>query len=107
MQTKKAIIEKYIVPAFKGRDIRSITIRDLMEWQGRELFQKDENGERKLSDTYSLSFIQRVLRKDRKIFSALVPDKEKPTDFFSVGFVSYVKLMCFFIPIPPFRGAST
>lgn len=52
MQTKKAIIEKYIVPAFKGRDIRSITIRDLMEWQGRELFQKDENGERKLSDTY-------------------------------------------------------
>ncbi|MDD6012780.1 MAG: site-specific integrase [Oscillospiraceae bacterium] len=52
MQTKKAIIEKYITPYFRGRDIRTITIRELMQWQANELYKKDETGKRVYSDTY-------------------------------------------------------
>ena len=52
MTTKESIINNYILPEFKGKDIREIHKRDLMRWQSKYLFAKNENGERKLKDTY-------------------------------------------------------
>lgn len=52
LETKKSIFEKYILPYFKGKDIREIKTADLTRWQNKVLFAKNENGENILADTY-------------------------------------------------------
>ena len=63
--TKEAIISKFILPAFTGKDIRDITTVDLIRWQNKYLFEKDESGNRKYKDTY----IKTVNNQLRAIFN--------------------------------------
>ena len=63
--TKESVIGKFILPAFSGKDIREITTVDLIKWQNQYLYEKDENGKRKYSDTY----IKNVNNQIRAIFN--------------------------------------
>lgn len=79
MLTKEHIIRKFILPEFIGKDIRDITVKDLTEWQIKRLFEKDEEGNRKYTDTY----IRTVNVQLRAIFNYAMKKKyidENPID---------------------------
>lgn len=52
VDTKESIIRKFILSEFSGKDIRNITTADLIRWQNKRLYEKDENGEHKYKGTY-------------------------------------------------------